>query len=59
MIIRLLIIFCAKKALKYQQMIVMFVNQENVDHIYATGTMVVHRDKWLKRVGFLEKILTK
>ncbi len=55
-IIRLLIDFCCKKALKYEQRKEMLLKQEGFKYIYAVGSNVAHRDVWLKRIKKLQDI---
>lgn len=57
--IRLLIIYCTKRALKYDQMKQMLLEQEKLTYIYAIGTMIVNRDIWLNRVKWLSKTFGK
>jgi hypothetical protein len=57
--IRLLIIYCSKRALKYDQMKAMLLEQEGLRFIYAVGTMVYNRNIWLKRVEWLSKTFCK
>lgn len=57
--IRILIIYCSKKALKYNQLKDLLMEQTKLDYIYAIGTMVVNRNKWLDRVKWLTKITKK
>ena len=56
-IIRMLIIFCAKRALKYDQMKQLLLNEEGVDYIYAVGTMVYNKERWLNRIHKLQEIV--
>ena len=55
MFIRLLIIYCSKRALKYDQMRAMLLEQKGHRYIYAVGTMVWNRDIWLNRIKWLSK----
>ena len=52
-----LIIYCSKKASKYNDLLSMY--KEDVDglnHIYTTGLMVVRKEKWL---GLVQKLQPK
>lgn len=59
MLVRILIIFCAKRALKYEQISKMLLDQEGVNYIYAVGTMIVNRNAWLNRIKKLQEFINK
>jgi len=58
-IIRKLIDFCCKKALKYEFRKEMLVKQEGIRFIYAVGSNIYERDKWLNRIVKLQDIIDK
>ena len=49
-----LIIFCSKKANKYNVLLDMLKEGKGFNRIYAVGLMAVKRDKWLIRVENLK-----
>jgi len=53
--IRLLIIYCTQRALKYDNMLKLLMEQNKLEIIYAIGTMVYNKNKWLNRVKWLDK----
>lgn len=57
--VRLLIIYCSNRALKYDQMKQMLLDQEGIRFIYAVGTMVYNRNIWLNRIEWLSKTFGK
>jgi hypothetical protein len=58
-IIRNLIDFCCKKALKYELRKEMLVKQEGIRFIYAVGSNIYERDKWLSRIEKLQNTINK
>jgi len=59
-VIHILIIYCSKQAYKYDKMSDMLVKQDMEFRLfYAVGTMIINRDKWLKRIFWLQKFVTK
>lgn len=57
---RFLMVFCAKRALKYEQMKDMLLAQDDsINYIYSVGTVVLERNKWLKRLLWLQNICKK
>ena len=54
-IVRRLIDYCCKQALKYEQRKEMLKNLEGIKYIYSIGSNIVQRDKWLNRIYLLEK----
>jgi len=58
-ITRRLIDICCKKALKYDLRINMLLDQEGIKFIYAVGSNVVERDRWLKRIELLQNWIGK
>lgn len=57
-IIRRLIDYCSMRALKYDQVKNMLAAQdESLDYIYAVGSNVMRRDKWLERVVKLQNLI--
>jgi hypothetical protein len=58
-IVRKLIDFCCKKAVKYELRKEMLVKQEGIRFIYAVGSNIYERDKWLNRIEKLQDIIGK
>ena len=58
-ITRRLIDICCKKALKYDLRKKMLLEQEGIKFIYAVGSNVVERDRWLKRIKLLQDWIGK
>jgi hypothetical protein len=57
-VVHLIISFCSKRALRYDQCLNMYSNLEGIDYIYSSGLMIHKRDKWLNIVKWLQ-IATK
>ena len=58
-LVRLLIIYCTKKAEKYERLKQMLLAEEGVQYIYAVGTMEMNKRRWLRKVVWLQKIAHK
>ena len=58
-IVRRLIDICCKQALKYDMRKQMLLEQEGIKFIYAVGSNVYERDKWLKRIERLQNWICK
>lgn len=58
-LIRIIIDVCCKYALKYELRLNMLLKQEDLKYIYAVGSNVIQRDKWLKRVVKLQNSINK
>jgi len=59
-IIRLLIIFCTKRAYKYEELYQTLLKANpNLGYAYTIGTMVLNRERWLKRIIKLQKCIVK
>ncbi len=58
-IVRKLIDFCCKKAVKYELRKEILVKQEGIRFIYAVGSNIYERDKWLNRIEKLQNIIGK
>ena len=46
------IIYCSKKIKMYHDLVEMYVKQDGIDHIYATGVVGCKKNDWY---GILEK----
>jgi hypothetical protein len=55
-LIRLLIIYCTKKAEKYGRLSECLLAESGYSYVYAIGTMEVKRKRWLRRVKWLLEI---
>ena len=58
-IVRNLIDFCCKKAVKYELRKEILVKQKGIRFIYAVGRNIYERDKWLIRIEKLQDIIGK
>jgi hypothetical protein len=58
-IARRLIDICCKQALKYDLRKKMLLEQEGIKYIYAVGSNVYERDRWLKRIERLQDWIGK
>jgi len=58
-IVRKLIDFCCKKVVKYELRKEMLVKQKGIRFIYAVGSNIYERDKWLNRIEKLQDIIVK
>lgn len=52
--IQLLILWCAKRALYYDQIYNMLISIKGSKHYYAIGVVYYNRAKWLERVAWLQ-----
>jgi hypothetical protein len=47
--------FCCRMALKYDQRAIMLKNNDTkFEYVYALGSNIVQRDKWLKRINQIQ-----
>jgi len=58
-LVRQLINYCCKKALKYEQRKEMLLNQKGIEFIYAVGSNVCYRDVWLGRIKRLQLTINR
>ena len=56
---RRLIDICCKQALKYDMRKQMLLEQKGIKFIYAVGSNVYERDRWLKRIERLQNWIGK
>ena len=58
-IVRKLIDYCCKRALRHEQRKEMLLSQKGIEFIYAVGSNVYDRDIWLNRIKYLQKTIRK
>lgn len=54
-IVRILISYCCKQALKYDNRARMLSDLQGIKFMFSIGSNIVYRDKWLNRIYLLEK----
>jgi hypothetical protein len=58
-IVRKLIDYCCKRALRHEQRKEMLLSQKGIEFIYAVGSNDYDRDIWLNRIKYLQKMIRK